>query len=183
MSLEKKNKKSVIQRLKHVVLGKEKPNLLTRISVWGGFALWIYLVSWQVLTLLSIFLMGSLKQAELVEKSFIRVGSKLYGYADTLNLLTIHTFLQLCAFGIILLGLIFIWRKKRLGFLLYVIGNVLTIAITIVVLGLKYFKAEMSITDLFLIGTGTLYFGIAALWLYKFKSKKDEKSENDYQPA
>ena len=137
MSLEKKPKRSLIQRIKHVILGKERPNLLTRLSVWAGFLLWIYLVSWQILTLLSLVLMGSLKQADLVEKSFIRVGSKLYGYADTVSLITIHTLLQLVAFGVILFGLILIWRKKRLGFLLYVIGNVLIILITVFVLGLK----------------------------------------------
>ena len=155
------------------------PNIFTRVSVWAGFLIWIYLISWQILTMISLLLMGSLKQADLVEKSFIRVGSKLYGYADTMSLLTIHTFLQLVAFGIILFGLILIWRKKRLGFLLYVGGNVLIIAITIFVLGFQYFSAEMTYTDLVLIGCSTLYFGIGALWFYRAKPK----NENDYQTA
>jgi hypothetical protein len=174
MSLEKKPKLSLIQRIKRLILGKERPNIFTRVSVWAGFLVWIYLVSWQILTLLSLFLMDSLKQAELVEKSFIRVGSKLYGYADTVNLLMIHTLLQLIAFGIILFGLILIWRKKRLGFLLYVIGNVLILLITVFVLGMKYFRSEMTYVDLVLIGVSTLYFGIGALWLYRSKGNKKE---------
>ena len=121
MTLEKKTKKSIVQRLKILILGKNKPNFLTRISVWAGFFIWLYLISWQMLTLISILLMGTLKQADLIEKSFRKLGTKLYGNPDILQVLTIHTFLQIGAFMVILVGLILIWRRKRIGFLFYVI--------------------------------------------------------------
>jgi hypothetical protein len=175
MTLKKKEKKSVFQRLRNLILGKEKPNLLTRISVGAGFLIWIYLISWHVLTLLSILLMGSLKQSELVEGAFNRVGSKLYSYPDTINTLTVHTLLQLILFGIILLGLVLIWRKKKIGFLLYVASHVGTIFITIIVMGMEFFTAETSITDLIITGSATLYFGIGALWFYRGKGKNNEE--------
>ncbi|MCB9223990.1 MAG: hypothetical protein R2780_06695 [Crocinitomicaceae bacterium] len=123
--------------------------------------------------------MGSLKQAELVERSFIRVGSKLYGFADAIHLLTIHTFAQLAAYSIILFALILIWRKKKIGFLFYVFGNVAVILSTLFILGTKYFSLEITYTDLALIGSSTLYFGIGAVWMYRSKLKVENKTTED----
>lgn len=176
MALNKKEKKSLLQRIKNLVLGKQRPNLLTRVSVWAGFLIWIYLITWQLLTLISLLLMGSLKQSELVEGSFHRVGSKLYGYADTVNVLYIHTFIQLVLFGIMLMGLILIWRKKRLGFLLYTASNVSTLLATFTVLGPVYFSEEVPVMDIILIGATTIYFGIGTLWFYKWKAQKEKQT-------
>lgn len=175
MALSRGEKLSWFQRIRRLILGKEKPNLITRISVGAGFLIWVYLISWYVLTLLSILLMGSLKQADLVQGSFNRVGSKLYGYSDTINRLTLHTVLELLIFGVVLIGLILIYRKKRIGFLMYVIGNVAAVLATIFILGLKYFQYETSYTDLIVIAASTLYFGIGAIWFYKIKPNKEEQ--------
>lgn len=182
MSIEKREKLTWFQRLRRMILGKEKPNRVTRISVGIGFLVWIYLASWQILTLMALTLMGSLKKAEVIEGSFNRVGSKLYHYSNTIERLTIHNIVQLASYLLVLFALILIYRRKRIGFLLYVIGNAIIILATIFILGLKYFQHEMTYTYISLIGVTTLYFGIGAIWFYKIKpSKKKQEVENSYE--
>jgi hypothetical protein len=182
MPLEKKEKHTLPQRLRILILGKDKPNRVTRMSVGLGFLIWIYLVSWQILTLMVLLLLKSLEQAELLEGAFSRLGSKLYYYTNTLDRLTLHTIVELAAYGIVLFALILIYRKKRLGFLIYIIGNVTVVAATFLILGIKYFQYEMSYTYVVLLSTTTLYFSIGALWFYKWKPgiKTEAKSENSF---
>ena len=47
-----------------------------------------------------------------VVPAFNRVGSKLYGYADTINTIQVHALIQFAVFFMMLLGLILIYRKK-----------------------------------------------------------------------
>ncbi|UKN02086.1 hypothetical protein K6119_00970 [Paracrocinitomix mangrovi] len=184
MSIEKKEKLTVLQRTRRLILGREKPNLATRISVGIGFLIWVYHVSWQLLTLMAITLMGSLKQEELIRGAFQRVGSKLYYYENTIDRLTINTIVSLIAYGVSLLGLILIYRKKKIGFLVYILGNVSVILSTLIIMKLKYFQTEWNYTDLIMLGIPTLYFGFGALWFYKVKAKKaPAKAANNYEEA
>ena len=116
MELEKVIQKNVFQRLRTLVLGKEKPNFLTRVSVGLAFVIWIYLFSWHLFTILSLTLLNSLKHPEKVKATFNSVGNK-YGYTDTMNLLKAHSIIEIVLFLIVFVGLILTWRKKKIGFL------------------------------------------------------------------
>lgn len=190
MSVEKKEKLTLTQRLRRLLLGKEKPNLATRLSVNVAFGVWVYLASWQVLTFMVLMLMNSLEDAAVIEGAFNRLGSKMYRFTNTVELLSIHNLVQLGIYWLILVSLILIYRKKRIGFLLYVIGNVSLILSTILIMGLKYFQTETSYSYLILIGVTTIYFAIGTLWFYRSEIKKsltkskvqDQKVENEVNP-
>lgn len=174
MPLVKTQKKTALQRIRNVILGQEKPNFFTRVSVTTGFIVWVYLFSWQILSFIAFMLMGSLKQADLVERSFRRVGKKLYDIDHILNRLLIHSFAEFIAFGLVLLGLILIWRKRKIGFIVYVIGNVSILLCTLFILGREYLFKEVSSFDIILILVSSLYFGIGIWWFYKHKDKEGE---------
>jgi hypothetical protein len=177
MSLVKTQKKTVLQRVRNLILGQEKPNFFTRISVTTGFIIWIYLFSWQVLSFIAFMLMGSLKQAKLVEGSFSRVGQKLYDIPNILNRLLIHSFAEFVAFGLVLLGLILIWRKRKLGFVIYVVGNLSILLSTLFILGREYLFSEVSSFDIILILASSAYFGIGIWWFYKRKDTDEEEKK------
>ncbi|MBD3635809.1 MAG: hypothetical protein HUJ25_00595 [Crocinitomicaceae bacterium] len=181
MTTIKREKYTALQRVRRLILGKNKPNLATRISVGIGFLIWVYLASWQILTFLALTLMSSLAQYEDLKNAFNRVGNKLYHYeGNTLELLTLHNIVQLVAYLIVLIALILIYRRKRIGFLIYIFGNVSIILSTLLIMKMKYFQYEMSYLYVILIGSTTLYFGIGALWFYRWKPKKEE--ENSFTP-
>ena len=182
MAIVKREKLTWFQRIRRLILGKEKPNRVTRISVSVGFFIWVILVSWHVMTLMVLTLMGTLKNGDKIKAAFLKLGSSLYDIPNIINRLWIFTIAELVLFGVALIALILIYRKKRIGFLLYIIATPLTVLIVIPSFGgFKYFQHELGYWDLILPGITTLYFGIGALWFYKIKPpKKKEEPENSY---
>jgi len=166
-------KTTVFQRLKNITLGKEKPNLLTRISVIGGFAIWLYLFSWHLLTLLSVILFRNLEYGPKISANYQSVGSK-YGYYDTVNKLIIHSSAQIIIYIVVLTGLILIWRQKKLGIIVYLISNLSTLFITLIIMGTAYLKYEVGITEYIMIGATTVYFGLGFLLFYRKKETSQQ---------
>lgn len=172
------------QKIKQLILGKEQPNLLTRVSVATAFLVWVYLFSWHLLTFLSLVMMHGLKPGwkKDVVPAFNRVGSKLYAYADTINTLQVHALAQFVVFFLMLLGLILIYRRKRIGFLFYIIGAGGSLLATLLIMGNKYFFAEVTMVDFALLIGSALYFAIGAWWFYRWKERKnraeDQSSEH-----
>lgn len=174
MPLEKKEKLTPIQRLRRIILGREKPNRITRISVGIGFLIWVYLFSWPLLTSMALHLMDSLDHAEVIKGAYYQIGKRNYRWDnEVILLLKIHNYVQLTCYFITLFGLILIYRKKRIGFLVYVLGNLLIVLSTILILKLKYFQFETSYTYVALMIGTTLYFSIGAVWFYKIKPQKE----------
>lgn len=173
MPIQKIEKLNLLQRLRRIVLGKEKPDLLTRTSVLVGLVVWVYLFSWHLLTFLSIILMNNLKPQgnsqgpQIIKAAFQRVGSREYGYSDTLNRLLVHSIGEMILYGIVLIGLILIYRKKRLGFLLYIFAFLGTFVLTFFIMGTDYMSKELSMVDSLLILFGVLYFAIGLFLFYK----------------
>jgi hypothetical protein len=165
--LEKIQKINIPQRIWIFIVGTEKPNMLTQISVAFGLCIWFYFFSWHLLTFLSLTMMENLDKANELDSAFNRIGGKyqmlLPGNITTY--LWIHSLIQLIVFSISLTGLILIWRKKKIGFLLYIFSNASTYIITFFVLGLAYMANELSFFDFVLLLGATLYFA-TGYWLF-----------------
>lgn len=165
--LEKIQKINIPQRIWIFIVGTEKPNMLTQISVALGLCIWFYFFSWHLLTFLSLTLMENLEKANELDSAFNRIGGKyqmlLPGNITTY--LWIHSLIQLIVFSVSLVGLILIWRKKKIGFLLYIFSNASTYIITFFVLGLAYMANELSFFDFVLLLAATLYFA-TGYWLF-----------------
>jgi len=166
MALLQIDERTLIQKIKTFVLGKEKPNYLTRISVFFGFGNWLYFIIWQVLIFLSILLMNRLQNPKMIGDTFDRLGHK-YAFmhrwgmntTQTLSVHSIGVFILLC---ISLIGLVFIYRRKNTGYLLYLIGNFFYSGFTIILLGIPYFNEQISMIDKFVFIGITAYFLIGA---------------------
>ena len=176
MALTRVEPKNIIGRIRNLILGKEKPNLLIRVSCGIGLVIWIYLVSWHVLTLLALLLYRTLKHPEAIIAAFNRVGGR-YGLGDPMNILFGHATLQLILYFIMLIGLILIYRKKRFGFILYIFATAATFLATFIIMGSKYMVNETSLTDAALLVASAIYFGIGLLLF--FKKPKEKSASND----
>ena len=180
MALEKVEKFNIFLRIRRFILGKEKPDLLTRASCLIVFIIWIYLISWQVLTFLSVMLVNTIEKTKgglngpaTIKAAFQRVGSREYGFADTMNRLTVHSTFQLILFAVALVGIILVYRKKRLGFFLYIIPLLLTFLATYFILGWSYIINEVSGTDTILLLMTVIYFGIGLFLFYRKPNKPE----------
>ncbi|WP_027420214.1 hypothetical protein [Crocinitomix catalasitica] len=169
MTLEKVQKHTFFQRFKNIVLGKTRPNILTRLSVIAGFAVWIYLISWHILTLISLVLVGNLKNGGYVKAAYENIGFKQYFYFDTYQQLTIYTLAEILILFISLIGLVLIWRKKRIGFICYMLAQVALILTAYLYMGARFFELEFGYFDLILIASTILYF-LIGLFIFHRKN-------------
>jgi len=161
----------LVQKIKRFILGNEKPNFLIRISVMIGFFVWLYFLVWQILIFLSIVLVNRLQDPEMILTTFNRIGSK-YAFMhrwglDTISTLLLHSIVEIAMYSISLLGLIFIYRQKKSGHILYVLFNMLSLVFTILFLGIDYFNEQISLIDKIIFGLITIYFFITMFILKK----------------
>ena len=167
--------KNLLQRVRRLILGKEKPNFLTRVSCGVGFVVWIYLISWHLLTFIALFLFDTLKSSDVIRASFNRVGGR-YIQGDPINHLLVYSVMEIIIYLVMLIGLILIYRKKKIGFLLFVFGGAATFLVTFFIMGYTYLAEETSLGDILILGTTVAYFGIGALIFYRKKAEPEEKS-------
>jgi hypothetical protein len=173
MVLVRINEHTLVQKVKKSILGQEKPGLFTRISVWVGFVVWLYFTVWQILIFLSIVLVNRLENPEMIKSTFNRIGNK-YAFMhrwglDTMNTLWVHSAIILFFYGISLLGLIFIYRKKRRGYIVYFLSSSMCIIFTLVFLGVNYLNEQISLIDKLIFVLIMLYFLISLFFLKKIK--------------
>ena len=172
MALEKIAKTTLFQRLGNFIIGSVRPNLLTRVSVISGGIIWLYLFVWHLMSFVSTMLIDNIHMSLKIRAGFSKVGSTTYGLTDTINSLRMHSLTQIIIYLVILTSLILIWRKLKIGFLIYVVANVASLFITMLMLGWSYLIHEIPIFDYILIGITTLYFSIGIFMFYR-KSKED----------
>jgi phosphatidylglycerophosphate synthase len=174
MALAAVEPKNLLGKIRTLIMGKEKPNFLTRVSVGVGFVLWVYLVSWHILTFVALMLFSTLEGTQQIRASFQRVGGR-YNLGDPINLLKGHSAVQIVLYLLILVGLVLIYRKKKIGFLFYVFAGLGTVFVTFLLMGYSYLVNEVSAVDMSLLGASIAYFGIGALLFYR---KKDEDKQS-----
>lgn len=177
MALVRIDERTLVQKIKQAILGKEKPSLFRRISVLIGFGVWLYFAVWQGLIFLSIIFMDKLKNPEMIKDVFNRVGAK-YTFMHrwglkTIDVLTLHSLGMFVFYGLSLFALVLIYRQKKFGHILYFFSNSFAIIFTIIFLGWNYFNQEISMIDKIIFGAVTLYF---TLGIFFFKKKKVVKN-------
>jgi hypothetical protein len=169
MLLTQVEPKTILNRIRRFILGRQRPDFLTRMSFLGGLIVWVYLASWQALTLMAIMLKGTLKpyNSDGVENALRTIMHK-YNFEGTepWNFLVVHSALQLLVYAAMLVGLIFIYRRMRTGFLLYVASAVGTFVVTFIIMGPTYMIAEFSYVDFALLAMSALYFAIILVVFY-----------------
>jgi hypothetical protein len=166
MELLKIDERTIIQKLKTFILGKDKPNYLTRISVFIGFGVWLYFIIWQGLIFLSILLMDRLQNPKMIADTFDRLGHK-YSFMHrwgmtTTQTLSVHSIGIFILLSISLIGLIYIYRRKNAGYVLYLLGNGFFATFTIILLGMNYFNEQISMIDKLTFIVITAYFLVGA---------------------
>jgi hypothetical protein len=172
MALVRIDEKTLIQKLKIFIIGSEKPNWGTRLSVLLGFTVWIYYFLYLTVMALSILFVDRLKDPALIKSTFGKIGGK-YNFNiryEALNWAAIDVILAYALISsaillLSLLGLIYIYRRKKLGYILYLSGNILVVLFTLFFLGLTYVSEQISNVDKVLFVIMTLYFFVAMLFL------------------
>jgi hypothetical protein len=178
MALARIDEKTLIQKLKVFIIGNEKPNWATRMSVLLGFVVWIYYITYLAVIALSILFVDTLKDPALIKSTFGKIGGKYnfnirYEAFDwaAIDVILVFALISSAILLLSLMGLVYIYRRKKLGYILYLSGNIIVILFTLFFLGLAYVAEQISYFDKVLFIVVTFYFFIAMLFLKRGKEK------------
>lgn len=137
-------------RLRNFVLGRKKPDGFTRLSFLIVSFIWLLLAAWNAISyfvLLSADVIYENKGFSV--KEIIRIHGRKMGFngQEFLESLTDFYFYNLFIWGVIFIGLVFMYRKLKMYPLFVFGGLIVHFSYMIFVLGLQYFLEDVSFFD------------------------------------
>ena len=179
MAIIRINERTVVQKVKTFILGTEKPNWMTRISVLVGLFISLYFLIWQFFIFISVLFVERLKNPDLIKDTFSRIGGKYnfnIKYAsynwNTMDVILYHSIGTITLLILSTIGLIIIYRRKKLGYITYLLSNGLIILFTILFLGLDYLKEQIGFIDKIIFIVITVYF-LTGMFILKRTAEKE----------
>lgn len=133
----------IFSRMRKFFLGKQTPDLFTRISCNIALLYFFYIFLW-ALTIFIAFNFGqNLPKAKNWNDLFLAIGTK-YGISDIYFSFTLYL-ATLIAFSLFLFaGTLMVWRKKINGYLLVLSSTFVCSMVPFLLLGIDYVKNESS---------------------------------------
>jgi hypothetical protein len=180
MALVRIDEKTLVQKIKFFIIGHEKPNWATRGSVIAGFVLWFYYLIYFSIIFLSILFVDTLEDPQLIKSTFGKIGGKYnfnIDYANfgwqAIDVIFYHALVTIALLCLSLVGLIFIYRRRKTGYLLYLTGNCLVIVFSLLFLGWTYVQEQITVIDKTIFMGITGYFFVAMFFLKRNKATID----------
>ena len=149
----------LILSLRDITFGKVKPDFYTRIATYINLYVWITFLSWHIISFSAISLRAIIyteKKID-VEALIFRRGAELgFRPYEFLNHLLQYHLISIICWGTLFLGIIFMWRKKKI-FALFIFGS---LAVYLVILlsnmGINYFIEDTTLFDKILLAVITV---------------------------
>lgn len=130
-------------RYKVFFLGSKNPWWFTQVTFYFGLLSFLYFLIWNLLNFLAVSMVFVYPKAEKVKMLFIELGQK-YEIADPMSNIKWMAISNMIAAGVMFLGLLVIWRRKKIGYYFMFFGQIFCILTPLVFMGMKYVEAEIS---------------------------------------
>jgi len=163
--------------IKKKILGENSPPKHLRYICWIGLLFALYIFVWNLFKFFVLFLIDKIEGAGPVIESFDKFKQE-YGFETTEDLIRAYSY-NFLTIGlsslIVFTGLIFLWRKQKLGVLFYFLGNAVAAASPIIIVGFEFFKQEAWFFNY------TIPITITILSLLYFRKTPDNRKKNILQ--
>lgn len=130
-------------RIKNFFLGKENPGIYTQIIFIAGIISFLWFFSWNLLNLLALHMIENEDNMKQLKMLFYQMSEK-YGVYDVFTAYYLMVVVSLAGAGLMLVGLLFTWRKKLWASYLFLAGQSICILSPVLFMGMSFFLNEMS---------------------------------------
>ena len=161
-------------KLSRILFGTSSPPLITKIAFYYGIVGWFYFFIWYLAAFLSIAFVDGIEHPEQIKANFNKIGLD-YGIDNFQTALSNVLLLTLICMGVVLISLFLIYRRKIIGYYLYLSGWILSILITAIILGPKFFWSEVTTMDKAIMLTLIAPYFFFMILLRKAKEKARDK--------
>ncbi len=166
--------------LRHWLFGKKKPDMLTRITFLANFVIWILFLIWSCFSYFAvnsrewIWEQKKLAVTWIIEQRGAQLG---YEKGEFLAMLEFTSLLAIFCWGIFFVGLVLLYRKKKIFIYFTLIPLLAYVVMNSFYLGFNYFIEDITLFDkvLFLISGVSLL--IAAFMIRSGRDSADSTSD------
>ncbi len=168
-------------RLRNYILGRRKPDGFTRISFMIALFIWLLLAVWNAISYFVLLSADVIYENKGISvKAIIRIHGKKMGFngQEFLESLTNFYLSNLFIWGVIFIGLVFMYRKLK-AYPLFIFGGLIVhFTYMFLILGLQYFIEDISFFDKI---SYVVFMGIVIIhsWLM---NKENNESIHTNQP-
>lgn len=137
------------------IFGKKSPDRFTKLIVYSNLLIWICFTTWHLISYAAVSLRDLIYEEKkinveaLIFQRGIELGFSPYQF---LNHVIKYHFMSIFAWGFIFIGLVLLWRKRKLFSFFIYIGLVSYTAILFIFMGSKYIVSDISFLDKVWIG-------------------------------
>jgi len=135
-------------RVKNFFLGKEIPGIYTQLIFITGAISFLWFFSWNLLNLLALHMIENEDKMKHLKMIFYELRDH-YGVYDVFTAYYLMVMLSLAGSGIMLIGLLFTWRKKIWASYLFLAGQTICLLSPILFMGISFFLNEMHPAEYF----------------------------------
>ena len=139
-----------LNRLRNIIFGKEKPDVFTRLTFYINMIIWLTFLLWSILSYFTITSRHIILQHKgiPVEKIIQKRGAELgFEGSEFLDRLLTFNGIAIICWGIVFIGLILLFRKKK-QFIYFVLGGtVFYLGMSLFYLGFDYFLEDITAYD------------------------------------
>jgi hypothetical protein len=136
----------LFKRVWHVVMGRIKPPLLTRILLLAALVSFIYYFCWNAFRYFALTFIELLDNPEDIKASLQHIGDR-NGISDALNSFSMFYLVMMLNQLLVLAGMILIYRRMVAGYAMFIAGQAITFLSPLVLLNMDYFVDEIDIVD------------------------------------
>jgi len=155
----------LIVKLRDTIFGKQRPNFYTRITAYLNLLIWITFLSWHIISYFAISFRDVIrleKQVDVESLIYHRAEQLGFNPATFLQQLLSYHLMSAISWGVIFIGIVFLWRRMRI-FALFLFGGIAAYyALLLFYMGFRYFNEDTTLFDKIvlavLIGNSLLYF-------------------------
>lgn len=161
-------------RLSKLLFGTQNPPLITKIAFYYGIVGWFYFFIWYLAAYLSIAFIDTIEHPEQIKANFNKIGLD-YGLDNFQTTFSNTLMMTLICLGVVLVSLFLIYRRKVIGYYLYLAGWIVSILIAVFMLGFKFYWNEVTHLDKAIMLTLIApYF----VFMYMLKKTKERQRAN-----
>lgn len=141
--------------LRDFIFGKNSPDRFTKFIVYTNLLIWLCFTAWHLISYFAISLRDlifeekKINVQELIFQRGIELGFSPYQF---LNHILKYHFISIFAWGFVFVGLVLLWRKKKIFSFFIYIGLVAYVAILFLFMGRKYIATDVTFLDKIWVG-------------------------------
>lgn len=164
----------LVKRIWNFIMGGHKPPFLTRIILLASLVSFFYYFLWNTFRYFALLFIDTIDNPEQIKANMQSLGEK-HGIDEALSSFSQFFLAMILIQVIILVSMIFVYRRQVWGYYLFVVGQICALVAPVAFLSWDYFMDEIDFLDKAIPIAMIILFGISMMRLKRVKKNAERE--------